>query len=55
MFDLYKNKKLIAKFKYWEDAVDFIEELKRLNPNEIDRRDYKVKSNRDVIKEWHRK
>lgn len=55
MFGLYKNKELIAEFKHWEDAVDFIEELKRLNPNEIDRRSFEVKINDDSIKKWYRR
>ena len=55
MFNLFKNNKLIAKFKFWEDAVEFVEELRRLNPNEIDRRLFEVKCNNDIIKIWSRK
>ncbi len=55
MFDLYKKDKLIAHFQFWDDAEDFIEELKRLNSNEIDRREFKVMINNDIIKFWNRK
>lgn len=55
MFSLYKNDELIAEFRHWEDAVDFIEELKRLNPYEVDRRNFEVKINNDVIKIWSRR
>lgn len=58
MFCLYKNKKLIAYFYCWEDAVDFIEELKNLNHDFIDRRNFKIISNNgsnEIIKEWYRK
>ena len=48
MFDLYKKDKLIAHFQFWDDAEDFIEELKRLNSNEIDRREFKVMINNAI-------
>ena len=55
VFELYKNNNLIARFRFWEDSVDFIEELKRLNSYEVDRRDFKVKIKNDIIKVWSRK
>ncbi len=54
-FALYKNNKLIGVAKHFEDLEDFIEELKRLNKNWIDRREFKIMSGNEVIREWKRK
>lgn len=55
MFVLYKNQKPLARFQFWEDAEDFVNELKRLNPNEIDRRQFVIKCYNDMIKKWSRR
>ncbi len=55
MFGLYKNDKLLALFQFWEDAESFVEELKALNPNIIDRKNFTVRINNDIIKSWNRK
>lgn len=41
-----------------EDLEWFVEELKKLNPNELDRRDFKIISKNgfdELIKEWKKK
>lgn len=51
---LYKNgKKLLV--GCWEDLDYFVEELKRLNPKLVDRRDFKIMSGNEIIKEWKKK
>lgn len=52
---LYKNKKLLLVSKYYEDLEEFVEELKRLNPKYVDRRDFIVKMGDEVMKTWGRK
>ncbi len=54
-FALYKNKKILGVAKYFEDLEDFVEELKRLNKNFVDRREFKIMSGNEIIKEWKRK
>lgn len=54
-FALIKNKKILVVAKYFEDLEDFVEELKKLNPKTIDRRDFKIISGQETIKEWKRK
>ncbi len=52
---LYREDKLILE-GMWEDLVNFVEELKELNPKTIDRKDFKVKDSEGfIIKEWKRK
>lgn len=52
---LYREDKLILE-GMWEDLVNFVEELKELNPKMIDRKDFKVKDSEGfIIKEWKRK
>lgn len=55
MFELWAFNKMIARGKHWEDIEDFINELKKLNPNTVDRRNYKVICNGDVYVEWKRR
>ena len=56
MFVLYKNDKPLLHCKYWEDLVEFVEELKRINNKEfVDRREFTVKSGNEVLYRWHRK
>lgn len=54
-FALCRNNKIIGVAKYFEDLEYFVEELKRLNPKIIDRRDFKIISGSETIKEWKRK
>lgn len=53
-FALCRNNKIIIA-KYWEDLEQFVEELKQLNQKWIDRREFKIISGNEVIKEWNRK
>ncbi len=55
MFTLYRDNIPILNSRYWEDLVDFIEELKRLNPKFVDRRNFIVKSYDQVMYSWNRK
>lgn len=55
LFTLYRNNIPILNARYWEDLVDFIEELKRLNPKFVDRRNFIVKSYDQVMYSWNRK
>ena len=55
MFTLYKNGKIILNAIYWEDLVSFVEILKKYNKNTINRKNYIVKSNNDVIYSWRKK
>lgn len=55
MFTLYKNNKPILNGRYWEDFVEFVEELKKLNKNFVDRREFSVKSYEEVLYSWNRK
>lgn len=54
-FALCRNNKIIGVSKYFEDLEYFVEELKRLNPKTIDRRDFRIISGSETIKEWKRK
>ena len=56
MFTLYKNNKPLLNAKYWEDLVEFVEELKKCNNKKfVDRREFTVKSFDEVIYYWNRK
>lgn len=55
MFTLYRNKTPVLNGRYWEDLVDFVEELKKLNPKFIDRRVFIVKSYDQIMYSWNRK
>ena len=55
MATLYINNKPIQNSKHWEDLVEFIEELKKLNPKFVDRRNFIVKSCDQVMYSWNRK
>ena len=54
-FALCKNNKILGVARYFEDLEYFVEELKRLNPKTIDRRDFKIISGNEIIREWKRK
>lgn len=54
-FALCKNGKILGIAKYFEDLEYFVEELKRLNSKWIDRREFKIMSGNEIIKEWTRK
>lgn len=52
---LYKNNKLLLK-GMMEDLENFVEELKELNPNFVNRKEFKILSpTGELIKEWYRK
>lgn len=52
---LYKNDKLLLR-GMWEDLVDFVEELKELNPKFVNRKEFKVLDSEGyVLKERFRK
>lgn len=52
---LYKNEKCLLR-GMWEDLIDFVEELKELNPNYVDKREFKILSpSGDVLKQWFKK
>ena len=55
MFNLYKNNKLILTATYWEDLVDFVNILKKYNKNFINRKEFIVKCNNDVMYSWKKK
>lgn len=55
MFNLYKDGKLLLSALYWEDLVSFVEIIKKYNKNFINRKDFIVKCNNDVIYSWKRK
>ena len=49
---LYKNDKLLLRGMK-EDLEDFVEELKELNPNFVDRKEFKILSpSGELVKEW---
>lgn len=54
MFSLYKNGKILLNATYWEDLVSFVEIMKQYNKRFINRKDYVVKCNNDVIYSWRR-
>jgi hypothetical protein len=40
----------------YEDLINFVEELKYLNPKYVDRKEFKVISpSGDILKQWYRK
>ncbi len=52
---LYKDDKLLL-IGLWEDLIDFVEELKKLNNDFIDRREFKVLyHDKSLAKKWIRK
>lgn len=51
---LYKNNKPLI-VGHWEDLDWFVEELKRLNPKWVDRREFTIKSGEEIFKKWDRK
>lgn len=52
---LYKNNKVLL-YGLWEDLIDFVEELKKLNQDFIDRREFKVTDiNNSILKEWKKR
>lgn len=52
---LYKNNKLLLR-GMMEDLENFVEELKELNPNFVNRKEFKILSpTGELIKEWYRK
>lgn len=55
IFTLYKSNKPILNGRYWEDLVEFVEELKELNKKFVDRRKFVVKSYDEVLYTWNRK
>ena len=55
MFILYKNGKAILAGRYWEDLVEFVDELKELNKKYVDRRNFVVKSGNEILYSWNRK
>lgn len=54
-FALYKNEKILCVAEHWEDLDNLVEELKKLNQDEIDRRDFAIMSGDEIIKAWNRK
>ena len=51
---LYKQDKLLL-IGLWEDLIDFVESLKKLNNDFIDRREFKVLYvDRSLAKKWNR-
>jgi len=55
MFCLYKKGKLLLTAPYWEDLVSFVEIIKKYNKNFINRKEYVVKCNNDVMYSWNKK
>ena len=51
---LYKSDKLLL-VGCWEDLDYFVEELKRLNPKWVDRREFTIKSGDEIFKTWNKK
>ena len=52
---LYKNNNCLLRGMY-EDLINFVEELKYLNPKYVDRKEFKVISpGGDILKQWYRK
>ena len=51
---LYKKDKMLIA-GYWEDLEYFVEELKRLNPECIDRREFTIRIGNEILKRWGRK
>ena len=55
MFKLYKKEKLLLTAPYCEDLVSFVEIMKKYNKNFINRKEFKVKCNNEIIYKWKRK
>ena len=55
MFGLYKKEKLLLTAPYWEDLVSFVEIIKKYNKNFINRKEFVVKCNNDILYSWKRK
>lgn len=55
MFCLYKNGKIILTATYWEDLVSFVEIIKKYNKKFINRKEFVVKCNNDILNSWKRK
>lgn len=55
MFTLYKNGKRILTAPYWEDLVSFVEIMKQYNRKFINRKEFVVKCNNDVLYSWNKK
>lgn len=51
---LYKKDKMLIA-GYWEDLEYFVEELKRLNPECINRREFTIRIGDEILKRWGRK
>ena len=52
---LYKNDKLLL-IGLWEDLIDFVEAIKKLNNDFIDRREFNVLyADKSIAKKWTRK
>lgn len=41
--------------RIYKKTEDFVEELKKLNKKFIDRRDFRILINNDIVKKWNRK
>ena len=55
MFTLYKKGKVLLTAPYWEDLVNFVEIMKKYNKNIINRKDFIVMCNNDVMYSWKKK
>lgn len=52
---LYKNNNCLLRRMY-EGLINFVEELKYLNPKYVDRKEFKIISpSGDILKQWYRK
>jgi hypothetical protein len=54
-FALYRKEKIITVAKYYEDLEEFVEELKKLNPRWIDRREFTIRCKDEIIRSWQSK
>lgn len=54
MFCLYKKGKIILTAPYLEDLVSLVEILKKYNKKFINRKDFVVKCNNDVMYSWNK-
>lgn len=55
MFTLYINNELLLYANHWEELVEFVEKLKKLNKKFIDRRKFVIKGYNQVLYRWYRK
>lgn len=55
MFTLYKKGKILLTAPYWEDLVNFVEIVKEYNKKTINRKEFVVMYNTDVIYSWKRR